>query len=138
MLIRVLILDSSWARSFFKALSCTIYQVISVRSINKRMFKHPIRFQMPLKMTSNDLKMTYFQIKICSFPIMYQNFRKISQKFFNLEPKKVSLAIITFFFVTRSNRHDHLEPVIPRPPTHHPPRASDASNITITRSPALV
>lgn len=88
MLIRVLILDSSWARSFFKALSCTIYQVISVRSINKRIFKHPIRVQTPLKMTSNDLKMTYFRIKICPFPIMYQNFRKISQKFLNLEPKK--------------------------------------------------
>ena len=60
-------------------LSCTIYQVISVRSINKRMFKHPIRFQTSFKMTSNDPKMTYFRIKIRAFPIMYQKNPKISK-----------------------------------------------------------
>ena len=92
MLIRVLILDSSWARSFLKVLSCTIYQVISVRSINKRMFKHPIRFQTSFEMTSNDPKMAYFHIKISSVPIMYQkNFEKISKNFrenWNLEPNE--------------------------------------------------
>ena len=88
MLIRVLILDSSWARSFFKALSCTIYQVISVRSINKRMFKHPIRFQTPLKWLQMTSKWPTFESKYARFRLCIKIFEKFRKNFLNLEPQK--------------------------------------------------
>ena len=83
----MLILDSSWARSFeyTKVLSCMICQVISARSINKKRFKHHISYLKYLKMTSNDLEMTHFRTKIRWFPIMY---RKSDWKMSDLRAQK--------------------------------------------------